>query len=549
MAAALDFGPAVPLGYDSGLHSDEGNDLLDLDPASLAPVSMTRESNAGPYTGPWSAEYPSFDDFTASFLWEPATTARTATASDSRQLPGRAILYRQQPSLVIPSGGSSSSPAASSHILTPASTTHKDYHGDQIIACDELQTTPADAYSFVSPGSINTHLSPEGSASVDAFNDLSQSIGNMTDQRTTRSDDDDSSHAANTAGTSPLALRTFSESLIADLQSQPWSAYVPPSTLGWTDQMYQQVDFSDSFNSATTFSPHNDFAATSSGATFPASIPHSHYPMLQSHYVHQRPVQENNMGLVPSTFQSGYTHNMLLGVSPGHHAVQPSSNQRQQSMTQQLAQPYSPSVVTTSTMQTSSAETVLPYTNSPAVQEAMQSLRQPSIRPAMSSDPHQLAPTEHVRPRQVHGSSRNFTSLQHIGTSATALGTNCDHELEVRSSSSAQPLQPAASVLTHGRLSAVQKQRSRKGGRAKDSHLPDRTRAQSHKMRQVGACWRCKIQRDPVSAEINRVLHINGFTDKRYSALTGVSPAKGATTVNSRASSTTFLAIVQNYRI
>ena len=39
----------------------------------------------------------------------------------------------------------------------------------------------------------------------------------------------------------------------------------------------------------------------------------------------------------------------------------------------------------------------------------------------------------------------------------------------------------------------------RKGGRQRGKRLPEGARNRSHKMRQAGACWRCVLQRDPVS--------------------------------------------------
>ena len=46
------------------------------------------------------------------------------------------------------------------------------------------------------------------------------------------------------------------------------------------------------------------------------------------------------------------------------------------------------------------------------------------------------------------------------------------------------------------RLSEADK--GRRGGRQKNSHLPDQARKKSHKMRKLAACWRCALQRDPV---------------------------------------------------
>ena len=44
-----------------------------------------------------------------------------------------------------------------------------------------------------------------------------------------------------------------------------------------------------------------------------------------------------------------------------------------------------------------------------------------------------------------------------------------------------------------------QPDRGQRGGRKKHTHLSEGTRQKSSKMRKVGACWRCALQRDPVS--------------------------------------------------
>jgi hypothetical protein len=43
-------------------------------------------------------------------------------------------------------------------------------------------------------------------------------------------------------------------------------------------------------------------------------------------------------------------------------------------------------------------------------------------------------------------------------------------------------------------------EKSKQGGRKKNSHLNQDARDRSSKMRKLGACWRCKMQRDPVSS-------------------------------------------------
>lgn len=49
--------------------------------------------------------------------------------------------------------------------------------------------------------------------------------------------------------------------------------------------------------------------------------------------------------------------------------------------------------------------------------------------------------------------------------------------------------------------------RVRKGGRSRNSHLSEKSRVKSSVMRKVGACWRCALQRDPVSRSLRGSTH------------------------------------------
>lgn len=46
----------------------------------------------------------------------------------------------------------------------------------------------------------------------------------------------------------------------------------------------------------------------------------------------------------------------------------------------------------------------------------------------------------------------------------------------------------------------VRSAQTKRGGRSRGAHLTEHTRQKSHAMRKVGACWRCAMQRDPVSS-------------------------------------------------
>ena len=65
-----------------------------------------------------------------------------------------------------------------------------------------------------------------------------------------------------------------------------------------------------------------------------------------------------------------------------------------------------------------------------------------------------------------------------------------------------RPLHPAnvAPALVPSNAPARLSHANRRGGRPKQSHLPEQARQKSHRMRKMAACWRCALQRDPVSA-------------------------------------------------
>ncbi|KAK3710302.1 hypothetical protein LTR37_010368 [Vermiconidia calcicola] len=65
-------------------------------------------------------------------------------------------------------------------------------------------------------------------------------------------------------------------------------------------------------------------------------------------------------------------------------------------------------------------------------------------------------------------------------------------------SSSKRPLAKAnpAPALADDTARQSQGGKARKGGRPKNSHLPEQVRQQSHRMRKEGSCWCCALQRD-----------------------------------------------------
>lgn len=87
--------------------------------------------------------------------------------------------------------------------------------------------------------------------------------------------------------------------------------------------------------------------------------------------------------------------------------------------------------------------------------------------------------------------------------------------------------------------------KQRRGGRERHSHLNPDARDRSSKMRKKGACWRCKLQRDPVSS----IMFILGVTfADDCSAPTTARLAGGASLDHRRANSIFSTAIGQSSR-
>ena len=84
--------------------------------------------------------------------------------------------------------------------------------------------------------------------------------------------------------------------------------------------------------------------------------------------------------------------------------------------------------------------------------------------------------------------------------------------------------EPGIAQSTAARQSQLE--RNRRGGRQKHSHLPEKARQKSHKMRKLTACWRCALQRDPVSILINATIRLDSLT--MYRSATKVHHANGA---------------------
>lgn len=100
---------------------------------------------------------------------------------------------------------------------------------------------------------------------------------------------------------------------------------------------------------------------------------------------------------------------------------------------------------------------------------------------------------------------RSRAQVQRTGRTASSSATS--HSSLSASPSRRQPpasVPPPPSVAGSSRHQhdpeASSAQGQRRGGRQRNSRLPDHTRQKTSRMRKAGACWRCVLQRDPVNS-------------------------------------------------
>lgn len=104
--------------------------------------------------------------------------------------------------------------------------------------------------------------------------------------------------------------------------------------------------------------------------------------------------------------------------------------------------------------------------------------------------------TTHHRPRpriNVTSSDAGY-SPQSSQSSASFDGNNTSQGVMYAAIRQADP---SIRIPTVSQRTAQHEHKVQKGGRKKGIHLPEQSRARSHQMRKLGACWRCAMQRDP----------------------------------------------------
>lgn len=117
----------------------------------------------------------------------------------------------------------------------------------------------------------------------------------------------------------------------------------------------------------------------------------------------------------------------------------------------------------------------------------------PTNQPQPSSTTVNTAYKEHNRPKELAYSTRR----RFPGRPAVAKQNSPPVPRQ-----NPRPIAAGPSLFaetTHQHQSEDSK-RKPPGGRKKGGHLPENTRDKVSKMRKLGACWRCKMQRDPVSS-------------------------------------------------
>lgn len=138
-----------------------------------------------------------------------------------------------------------------------------------------------------------------------------------------------------------------------------------------------------------------------------------------------------------------------------------------------------------------------------------QSTRQP-LSGAQQTNTNTSAPSRSRRQPQLH--QTQFDPSPHVDEKAASSSkrspTNASGHNFSTSTFSARPANPYPSLVKReppsqsatSSTGPFRSSQTKRGGRTRNSHLTAHTRQKSHAMRKVGACWRCAMQRDPVSS-------------------------------------------------
>lgn len=449
-AATVLRGPCLPFGYDTGL--DLADDLPSLEELEdMRADLLTTDFNYGQYS-----------------VESPVETFYSSAVSDVGKSPGKSSLHDYS------TGASSSrSPTAASLILTPSSTP-LGYHGE----------VPED--SEITDG----HTSP----STDGFV-LINHFGNESSGDRAFIMNNRPPQAASGSGVQPSHQQSRASSVVSSAATLPhhWPSFASTTTTDeWMD--HSSSGQYDPFGAniptyANTVAEQDAFNQDLDNAV--GSIDASAYGSLLPF----RTLEDGSV-IDPRTT---VTHGIpFAAYAPHQHGTQlhaySMAHQRQQQ------RPTAPPNVA---FVAASQQAMMPTT--------MQSAGH--VVPVVPSQ--QMPPTYQLSQAQrSHASMQRFTSaarprrgpyphsFTHLAVGA-GLPTRPQQRAELEAQAPVvRPLRAAVAGPSRRVVAGASPSPSEtrpRGGRKKHSHLPDAAKAKSHSMRKTVACWRCALQRDPVS--------------------------------------------------
>lgn len=313
-----------------------------------------------------------------------------------------------------------------------------------------------------SPNEVFEQISPYSSRSDD-YTHISQSVPRST------------------YGSSPSATRSreSTSGVVSDLTQQQWPSFntiASDDTLASNTNDQLAISQYHSFNDAATMS----VGATVSGNLFGTTLPH-------------RPVHYSQpwtpVGLQSSTYGPswGNFHEQSMLVQNEPHA--------------QFISPYMQALP----RQTQPEPQTHHAGNFPLVST-------PSYSPTDNGSQHLQQPHFHHHERRHEASTQAaVTARVHNEAATLSIATQYRYPNHPAitagrpssTSSRQKPRQIAVANLEDIPMTArprdPQINKPKQGGRKRNTHLNQDARERSSRMRKKGACWRCKLQRDPVS--------------------------------------------------
>lgn len=449
MEVPLQFGPAEPFGYDSGLP----------DPDSIFPLQSWEEEMTADTTLGMLESY---------YLDSPTDTFSLLALSDTAKSPGR----QSQQNGSNAGASSSLSPGNASLLLTPTSTL-LNYYND----ATSIEDPESDNFS-TSPGN-NISPDSDGYVHVGSFGSQPSDRRGMNNRPPSTSGQ---GHSGISGVRSPqphhrhLGGQAFAHPVSVTRSLWPSFTSMTNSTGGWMDPQQDGSHFGQ-LNIPAGFTYDAEAIATTqelnnglnSGLlpqydSFDDGTTNSFDPDLSFRSM------DDGADTSTQTQYPSYSPFASRTLQPNHHHAYAPLTAQQRLLSPQLTQ-YEAHLT---------GDPAIPPRGPHAVSSA--NVRQPA--PGHVAHQLQSRPAQFEQRQQAH----HHHLRQFQGPPVTV----------VRST---RRLQSATDAPLHmAAVASSQDERNRRrGGRARGEKLAQGTREKSHKMRKAVACWRCALQRDPVS--------------------------------------------------